>query len=781
MHDPHKSLRHWAIVLGVAWPLLLVQPLAMYLVYQIQITHGQFAADMPTYVLILAISFIFIPIANLIGAIQSLVPEEKVNWFVGAANGFCLAASGAACCFFSPMLPFLLAARPWEGWWIFAWGFFLTPFSALATAILLTCSIANASSNARSGSANGYWVVQGASIAGLLVGALLLFGHEFSFLFVDAMVKAACRPASETDRRAAIRSLRLLGNRDDMLLGCYGEFGPILFYSIGSTPADEVYYRSVYHQVTGHSFNEAAPPRLFSSLLGVNRDLAKDFVGRKSPHVTQKTSEIETWIGKKNTRVIKWTLAFENDGEVAEEARAQIKLPKDAVVSDAALWVNGKRRMAAFTARATARNAYNTTVTGARDPLLVSALGVDRVLMQCYPIAPHRAQDMRVELYVTAPINASNPDGTVVPHVSESNFAPIAPKLRLCDATRNHPSQAIDNDTNLFLVVDGSASLAPYRKHIADGVRSLSNNAKHIKLHVYFASDEITSLAATADGAQIAANVAADALSVAPFVGGPNNGPALERAETDALSASNPFVIWIHGPQPDLFLLKNSDIEKLSVFELELCPGALDRWYCPLLSNMHSWDCTPEQLGESLLAIAGNREQSECGNAEIQALKARQHAVCSYTSAVVLENNWQYFQFSIDVPTNTAPPKPAVPVSSEPETATATTIATGPSTCFDPFGIKATMRTSMTGVISQLNALNCYSASGVPTIAPSYSDSPINAVPPEPGVLQAERPRQDLLLTVATITGIFLLIYGLIFLTSRENARSHHSNSRRSS
>ena len=85
---------------------------------------------------------------------------------------------------------------------------------------------------------------------------------------------------------------------------------------------------------------------------------------------------------------VEWTLEFRNSAVRENEARVLIKLPAGGVVSRVSGWVNGEEREAAFGRREQVLIAYWGVVEKKRDPLLVTTLDRDRVLVQCYPVSP---------------------------------------------------------------------------------------------------------------------------------------------------------------------------------------------------------------------------------------------------------------------------------------------------------------------------------------------------------------------------------------------------------
>jgi hypothetical protein len=112
---------------------------------------------------------------------------------------------------------------------------------------------------------------------------------------------------------------------------------------------------------------------------------------------------------------------FSNANPRPVEARAEIQLPPDAVISRVTLWIDGEEREAAFGGKAQVREAYQRVVRARRDPLLVTTSGKDRVLAQCFPVPS--GGEMRIRLGITMPLTASGDLAVMtLPHIVERNF-----------------------------------------------------------------------------------------------------------------------------------------------------------------------------------------------------------------------------------------------------------------------------------------------------------------------------------------------------------------------
>ncbi|MGC6427491.1 MAG: hypothetical protein ACON5H_10925, partial [Akkermansiaceae bacterium] len=102
-----------------------------------------------------------------------------------------------------------------------------------------------------------------------------------------------------------------------------------------------------------------------------------------------------------------------------QEARMQVLLPKNAVVSRLTLWVNGEPQEAAFSSKEKVTEAYRSiAVVERRDPVLVRWVGTDRVMVQCFPVLT--TENMKIRIGVTAPLDDEG--RLFVPRLIEKNF-----------------------------------------------------------------------------------------------------------------------------------------------------------------------------------------------------------------------------------------------------------------------------------------------------------------------------------------------------------------------
>ena len=111
-------------------------------------------------------------------------------------------------------------------------------------------------------------------------------------------------------------------------------------------------------------------------------------------------------------------MVFKNTSANPQEARCQVRLPRDGRVSRLTLWVNGEPREAAFSTVSKVKAAYKAVaVVQRRDPVLVNVVGPDTVMVQCFPVPAHG--EMKIRFGVTAPLDGGRWE---MPRIVERNF-----------------------------------------------------------------------------------------------------------------------------------------------------------------------------------------------------------------------------------------------------------------------------------------------------------------------------------------------------------------------
>ena len=447
----------------------------------------------------------------------------------------------------------------------------------------------------------GFW-------QGVLCGVLYLVAAEAPTVFTDMGLRQAISPVPQVSR-AGVRLIRALGSETALVRNCYPHSASIsdvpnlLLSRSETTPVTVEDAREVYYRVYGRSFNAAPRPTFAVGMRtedalddgwwgGWDSELAGENVGGHTAGVSLADSTITSSVRPDEaTSYTEWSMKFQNRHWSNEEARMQIELPPGGVVTRATLWVNGEEREAAFGERKLVRQAYQSVVTRNRDPLLVTQVAPNKVMVQCFPIPPMHDEsvpgEMRIRIGVTAPcvIPSLNEADLLLPKFSEHGF-----KLA-CDTTvrvecpskykldegkgllraqrdgnrlvsyaevpmshgKSYVSASLANAMHnavkkLFIVVDGGGPMRARLDEIADAFKGQS--AKR-DCELWFASDENADLADAKRHMDFERDL--DALRNQRCSGGPDNMHVLAEVWKRAKTAPDSAVVWIHGPQPVLF------------------------------------------------------------------------------------------------------------------------------------------------------------------------------------------------------------------------------------
>jgi len=356
------------------------------------------------------------------GGVRSSWP----GWLGGLAAGVGLYY---AVLFLPLMLPGLLAVI-FYGWGLLPW----SPTLALIVTLYLMrrarLGLAGSPADRAASSLPGAW---GGFAIGL--GALLALEAPEVITRHGLSLATSEEPA---EVRRGIALLRSWGDREILLRDCYGRrraaenIDLIGWLGTGGRSPQPERVREIYYRVTGAPFNSVPAPKVRTGRTrwaGLDDwtwdvDQAGAQVGGRLKGLTLHSSRLDALIEADGAAAYcEWIMEFKNESSRQREARAQILLPPGGVVSRLTLWVNGEEREAAFAGRGQVREAYEKVVRRRQDPVLVTTVGPDRVLVQCFPVPPNGGI-MKVRLGVTAPLALPSPERGLFrwPHMIERNF-----------------------------------------------------------------------------------------------------------------------------------------------------------------------------------------------------------------------------------------------------------------------------------------------------------------------------------------------------------------------
>ena len=410
------------------------------------------------------------------------------------------------------------------------------------------------------------------------------------------------------ERLAGVEFLRKWVNQERILSYCYDEdlggddfFRPtssgssVRLSNLFNCDVTTSEARDVFYRVTGKTSTSFDRPRHgrrgWRGWGGWSGDanLGGDSVASKVDALTLESSRMDMAIHPDAlTTYSEWTMVFRNDDSFfAKEARAQILLPPDAVVSRLTLWINGEPCEAAFGSAGSVRDAYQkVAVEQRRDPVLVTHAGIDRILMQCFPVP--RNGKMKIRIGVTAPLHPKADTADILlPSLTETNFRDhsehsvwftgakvqggvsrvsggtqgVLDSDQLASARFQVECPNLDTvrvkntvepgglvvqtyrevqvaPSNCVFVVDGSLAMHDHFEGVADAISKVADSSTRIIV----AGDGLTELKSS-EGSL------ADAIADAAAEGGCDNVPALIKA-WDIAPEKNAAIVWFHGPQP---------------------------------------------------------------------------------------------------------------------------------------------------------------------------------------------------------------------------------------
>ncbi|HOO56169.1 MAG TPA: VIT domain-containing protein [bacterium] len=429
-------------------------------------------------------------------------------------------------------------------------------------------------------------------------------------------------------RKTGIHLLRTYGDEQLLLRACYdrgmrsasiiGFVGTILVISEGNSTQNA---RNTFYRVTGVPFNTVPPP-VFSlpraknaiETFDYDSDEGGDIVAGRLKGLSLAGSRLDTSLDADAALAYtEWTMVFKNDSHSMREARAQIVLPSDGVVSRLTLWINGEEREATFASRTKTKEAYKKVVSKKRDPVLVTTSGPDRIFIQCFPVP--RYGEMKVRIGITSPlILRDKSKGTYqLPYFTERNFGIssdvkhsvwVESKQRLDSNVDTLQKEELEDEgyalrglveeSNLsgsatFIygyrnkdisqawtvddfnkdeyvttqsVIDKKGNSFDRVVFVVDGSESMKGAAQQIMDSFKLLPENteyLIQIASDESGVNKPGSIAWEALSREKlisqlenhvFIGGQDNVPALINAWDIAAQKKNSSIVWIHGPQP---------------------------------------------------------------------------------------------------------------------------------------------------------------------------------------------------------------------------------------
>lgn len=555
-----------------------------------------------------------VPVVNLLTWIALRRGRLASRLWLGWANGVTVGVGIFYALVFLPLFPISVVAIIFMGMGFLS----LSPLLALVSTLLLRHRLRTAW-NQPDAKLAGFW-------RGMALGltAILLLNSPVWITRVGMKWAAS---GEESVQQRGVNWLRAVGHEETMLKACYGswrrggaELDPIQWIFPGGHLSGEQ-ARLLFYRVTGRAFNTLPAPKLRTGRGGFadlnewtwDEDQGGEKVGGRIKGLTLHSSRLDAVIENDAALAYcEWILEFKNDSATEREARGQILLPPDAVVSRLTLWVNGEEREAAFAGRSQVRKAYQAVaIQQRRDPVLVNTCGPDRILMQCFPV-PRNGGVMKLRIGMTVPVMLDDAGQGLLrwPEFIERNFSvreslrhsvwaransgklscdllstvngqgAMQGQLRDLDFAKQASLVRISRDANItsawskdahaaqqpsfivqtlekrnqprpgnvILVLDRSAAVANILRDQAGALAMLMTN---VASGIVVAGDsEPRWLLKPGDNKGVQAKDIERQIREVDCNGGFDNVSALLAACDEAVKYTNATVLWIHGPQP---------------------------------------------------------------------------------------------------------------------------------------------------------------------------------------------------------------------------------------
>jgi hypothetical protein len=225
---------------------------------------------------------------------------------------------------------------------------------------------------------------------------------------------------SPTERKQGLSFLRQLSPERELKMDCADDRAvglPGLFIPLKPTSLQELYFA-----VTGkpYTYGDSADSS-FAAMSDEN--LHHAVVGDKI-HGLSLTRSSMTGVVHPETlaSTIDWTMVFKNESIDQQEARAELRVPQDAVITDLTLWTKGEPQEATFAASGKAQGDNNVIQANHDCPAMLTDLGRGRVLLHCYPVS--QDEELKVKVTMVVPLQAEGDQAAslVLPRFSATNF-----------------------------------------------------------------------------------------------------------------------------------------------------------------------------------------------------------------------------------------------------------------------------------------------------------------------------------------------------------------------
>lgn len=288
------------------------------------------------------------------------------------------------------------------------------------------------------------------SILGCLLSVLFVFTPMVRGFVLQTQLTDA-RKLTGAQQESAISFLRSFATDEDLRPAKYPVSGfalaELLLPNRGLDTGAE-FDRDLYFKITGKSYFDVDSSK--RTAMESDPNAVSPVVGAKVPGLFLTKSHLSGNLDAATfSSSVDWMFTFHNSSMDAQEVRGEINVPKNAVLTRATLWVDGEPRESAFASTRKVQLVNQADINRAKDPLLVTMSGPDRVFFRLFSLPAHGGE-MKIRLGFKVPLETS--DGKIcameLPKLLSTNF--FLPKRHRVEFIT--PDFPVQNDARLASV-----------------------------------------------------------------------------------------------------------------------------------------------------------------------------------------------------------------------------------------------------------------------------------------------------------------------------------------
>ncbi len=257
------------------------------------------------------------------------------------------------------------------------------------------------------------------TIAGVVLSLLAFTISETRgwYIRIAERMAASSRPQ---ERQSGLELLRKVNPEKELKMECADTRAtglPGLFIPVKSSTQHQLYFA-----LTGKPYRDDNSSDISS--------MPDDYLSRHvvGPHMDGLSLLRSSLTGVVNsdtlTSTVSWTYVFKNDSALPSEARAEIALPRGAVITGMTEWNNGEANDSTFAATGKAEGQFGNGVINVShgSPAMLTELGAGRVLMHCYPVCAGEELKIRATMVIPMKMDSMDSATLVLPRFITTNF-----------------------------------------------------------------------------------------------------------------------------------------------------------------------------------------------------------------------------------------------------------------------------------------------------------------------------------------------------------------------